>query len=961
MNARAAKVVISGARRPSFEFYGVRAEMPITGLKKRSQRRGLAVAQRLNYNPALMPFVSGSKLGPYEIVSPLGVGGMGEVYRARDKRLDRDAAIKVLPEAFADDAQRMARFEREAKVLASLSHPNIAVLYGFEESDKARALVMELVEGLTLAERIKRGPVALEEALPIAKQIAEALEYAHERGIIHRDLKPSNVKFTEDGQVKLLDFGLAKALEGETTEDESQNSPTLSAAATRAGVMLGTAAYMAPEQARGKRVDRRADVWAFGCVLYEMLTGRGAFGGETTSDILACVIRAEPDWALLGGSVPPRIRELVRRCLQKDPKQRLQAIGEARIALDGTITDSSHEAAISSQATQQTQSRWRRALPWSVAAAGVAAALVFGGLFLRNRQPEPHPVMRTSVLLPEPLAGVFSANPGSPIALSPEGSHLVFVGAPTGKLTQLYLRQLDQQTATPIPNTEEATQPFFSPDGQWVGFFADAKMRKVSLHGGPATVLCDALIPHGGSWVNDDTIIYAPNLGSGLMRISSAGGTPQTLTTPDAKQRELSHRWPLVLPGNKAVLFTIQLATQGSYDDAHIAVLSLQTGKWTRLIEGGSYARYVPSGHIVYAHAGSLLAAPFDLSTLRVTGPPAPAQEGVVTTAATSGGAEYDVAESGLFAYVPGSARPPERALVWVDRQGIGKELPAPMNTYVTPRISPDGKQLAVQILNGSGSQDIWIYEFARNTLTRFSFTEGAVPVWTPDGRKIIYRRRTPSFSLLSKLADGSGIEEKLLDKDFDDPGAAPFTVSPDGKTLLFGRHGPTAAVETDALSLDGSGKVQPFLQSPSNQTQARFSPDGHWVAYTSNESGRDEIYVQPFPATGGKWMISTEGGSYPLWAHNGREIFFRNEDKMVSVPVETQPAFKAGTPQTLFRGGGYLGVGSYLATGNYDVAPDGQHFLMIKEKDAPASSKEVSIVLHWADELKRIAPVPKK
>src|SRR5215472_6087740 len=907
-----------------------------------------------------MPVASGTKLGPYEIVALLGAGGMGEVYRARDKRLGRDVALKVLPETFARDAQRMARFEREAKVLASLNHPNIAALYGFEESNGANALVMELVEGPMLAERIRQGPLALEEALPIAKQMTEALEYAHERGIIHRDLKPSNVKLTADGQVKLLDFGLAKALEGEKTEEDLQTSPTLSAAATRAGVMLGTAAYMAPEQARGKRVDRRADIWAFGCVLYEMLTGRSTFSGETISDILAGVIRAEPDWSFLPGSIPPRIRELLRRCLQKDVRHRLQAIGEARIAIEQAMAGTPEAGVEAADRPIVPEPHWRHALPWIVAAAGLAAALVLGSLYLRNVQPEPHAVMRTSVLLPEPLGGVFSANPGAPIALSRDGSQLVFVGVPAGKSSQLYLRQLDQQTAAPIPNTEEATEPFFSPDGQWVGFFANGKMRKVSIHGGPGTPLCDAQIPHGASWITNEAIIYAPDLGSGLMRISPAGGAPQTLTKPNTKEKELSHRWPQILPGSKAVLFTIQLMTQASYDDARIAVLSLQTGKWQTLFDGGSYARYVPSGHIVYAHAGALMAVPFDLVNLQVMGPAAPAQEGVITTAATSGGAEYDIADSGLLAYVPGSARPPERALVWVDRQGIAKELPAPLNTYVTPRISPDGKLLAVQV-QSAGAQGVWIYEFARNTLSRLSFSEGALPVWTPDNRRVIYRRRTPSFSFLSKLADGSGSEEKLLESDFDDASAAPFSVSPDGKTLLFGRYGPTGIIGTYALSLEGGGKIQPLLQSSFNQGLAQFSPDGHWIAYTSNESGRDEIYVQTFPPTGGKWMISAEGGMYPLWARSGRELFFRKEDKMMSVLVETQPAFKSGTPRTLFQERGYLGVGNYLITGNYDVAPDGQHFLMIKEKEASSGSKELAIVLHWTDELKRIAPVASK
>jgi len=406
------------------------------------------------------------------------------------------------------------------------------------------------------------------------------------------------------------------------------------------------------------------------------------------------------------------------------------------------------------------------------------------------------------------------------------------------------------------------------------------------------------------------------------------------------------------------VLFTIQMLTQATYDDARIALLSVETGKWRTLLEGGSYARYVSSGHIVYVRGGTLMAVPFDLARLEVTGPPAPIQEGVITTSATSGGAEYDISESGLLVFVPGSAHPPDRSLVWVDRQGIGKELPAPLNSYYTPRISPDGKLVAVMLMNGP--QNIWIYDLGRNTLMRFSFGgSGAVPIWTPDGRKIIYRTRVPTFSIRSKQADGGGTEEVLLGKDFDDPSAAPSSLSPDGKTLLFGRHGTAGFFGIYALSLDGSGKLEPFLQSNFNQMQAQFSPDGHWVAYTSLESGRDEVYVQSYPGPGGKWIISTEGGNYPLWARSGREIFFRQEDRMMSAPVETWPTFKAGAPRMLFRGGGYLS--SYLELGNYDVAPDGQHFLMIKEKEASGDSKELSIVLQWTEELKRLAPANKR
>jgi len=869
---------------------------------------------------------------------------MGEVYRATDSRLARDVALKVLPDLFSRDTERMARFEREAKVLASLNHPHIAALYGLEESTTTRALVMELVEGPTLAQRIAQGPLPLDEALPIARQIAEALEFAHERGIIHRDLKPANVKLTADGQVKLLDFGLAKALEGDVTEDDPTNSPTLTSA-TRAGVLLGTAAYMSPEQARGKRVDRRADIWAFGCVLYEMLTGRHAFAGETISDILAGVIRAEPEWSAIPASVPPRIAQLLRRCLIKDPKQRLRDIGEARITIETALTQPEESIPVASAPPQRPS-----ASPWAITAAALVCAIALAALYWKATRPSPQPLVRASLLLDQPLYGVFAANAGSPVALSPDGSHLVFVGSPPGKAPQLFLRSLDRQDATPIPGTDDASQPFLSPDGQWVGFFANGKMLKVRVSGGLATVLCDAPIPHGAAWTADDTIILAPNIGSGLMRVSATGGTPQALTTPDSKAYELSHRWPQMLPGNNAVLFTIQRSTQASYDDARIAVFSLTTGKWRTLLDGGSYARYAPSGHIVYAHAGALIAVPFDLKTLQIVGPSFPAQNGVITTAATSGGAEYDIAASGLLAYVPGTARPPDLSLVWVDRLGNAKELPAPANAYFNPRLSPDGKLLALLIFNG-GPQDLWIYDLGRNTLMRLTFSSGTgMPLWMPDSRWLLYRTRVPDFSFREKLADGSGPEKILLGNDYDDRSAAPLSISPDGKTLLFGRRGPPRT-GFYSMALDGSGKIQPYLESAFVLENAQFSPDGHWVAYTSNESGRDEVYVQPFPGPGGKWMVSSGGASFPYWARNGREIFFRADDKMMAVPVEIQPTFKAGTPHLLFQSG------AYLAQGNYDVAPDGQHFLMIKENDAPASNKQLNIVLHWTEELKLRPP----
>lgn len=898
-----------------------------------------------------MAFPSGSRLGSYQIVAAIGAGGMGEVYRARDCRLDREVALKVLPEPFACDAERMVRFEREAKLLASLNHPNIAHIYGLEESSGRPALVMELVEGRELRERIKQPALTIEEALPLARQIAEALEYAHERGIIHRDLKPANVKLTPDGQVKLLDFGLAKALEPDAAGEDLQNSPTLSVAATRAGMLLGTAAYMSPEQARGKTADRRTDIWSFGCVLYEMLAGTSPFSGDTTSDTLASVLRAEPDWSMLPSTIPARIRELLQRCLQKDPKLRLQAIGEARIAIDAVIANVP-EITTDRSAPTVRPSRWRAILPWAVAFLAILLAAVLA--YLRPAA-EMRPVMQLSLALPKPMSGILDPNPGSPFAISPDGSQVAFSASDAGKPPQLFLLSLDQRTAVPLAGTENATQPFFSPDGQWIGFFSLGRLRKVSLHGGPAVDLADAPVPHGANWASDGSIIYAPNFGSGLMRVPAGGGAAQSLTTPNEKENEVSHRWPQVLPGGKAVLFTIQLTTQTTYDDARIAVLSLQTGKWHTLLDGGSYARYVPSNHIVFARAGSLIAAPFDLRRFEISGQPVPVIDGLVTTAVTSGGAEYDIAPTGLLAYVSGTARPPENSLVWVDRHGVGKKLTAPLNNYSHPRISPDGRLMAVQI-RGSGSSDIWVYDFARNTMTRLTFAgNNADPVWTADSKKVIYRSVKRAPSIQWRAADGSGSEDTILPLGLDAMASVPSSVSPNGTTLLYSRRGPAGVSLTYALSLDGRGTSRPYSQSASQMIDSEFSPDGQWVAYTSNESGREEVYVQPFPGPGGKWMISTGGGNSPRWSRNGHELFYVNGNKMMSVAVETKPTFKAATPELLFQNGSYIGIA------NYDIAPDGEHLLMVAtQEDENATPNQLNIVLNWTEELKRRAPAEK-
>jgi serine/threonine-protein kinase len=886
---------------------------------------------------------------------------MGEVYRALDTRLGRDVALKVLPEEFSHDAGRMARFEREAKVLASLNHPNIASIYGLEESNTTPALVMELVEGPTLAERIKRGSFPLDEVLPIAKQMAEGLEYAHECGIIHRDLKPSNVKLTPAGQVKILDFGLAKALEGETTQEASQNSPTLSAAATRAGVLLGTAAYMSPEQARGKRVDRRADIWAFGCVLYEMLTGRRAFSGETTSDILASVIRAEPDWSFLPASVPARIHELLRRCLQKDPKQRLQAIGDARITIQETLSGSSISEGVAGIMLPQVA---RRGMLWAVLTVGLLVGAISTGFIVR-RTPTAGPVGRFAFTFPSPGEAA-AATAGMPlsdfpaVAISPDGTEIAYM-AGHAQTTQIFLRLLDRLESQPLAGTDNATSPFFSPDGQWVGFFADGKLKKVSIHGGDPTTLCDTAINRNGTWGPDNTIIFAPAIFSGLMRVSAAGGSPEVLTTPDFSKGEISHRWPEILPGGRAVVFVIAGAKDiGFFSESKIAVERLDTHERKILPIQGSFPRYSPTGHLLFVSEGRVFAVGFDLNRLEVTGKPAPVLAGVKTSP-NSGAADYVVSKTGSLAYLSENASASDGNLVWEDRKGQVKKLPAPARIYVSPRISPDGQRVAVSIFSGSSlfRADVWLYEISHGTLTRLTFNEqSAEPVWSPDGKQIASARmRGAKPGILLKATDGSGTEETLVSGD--NFIQTPTSWSPDGKFLAYWTAGPETGADIWILPLKGERKPWPFLQTKFNEGEAKFSPDGRWVAYSSDESGRPEVYVQSFPAPGAKWQISTDGGGAPEWAGNGRELFYVSlAGKLMSVVVRTQPAFSTDKPRIIVDIPPFL-----LATfgPGYSVSSDGQRFLFVKANVEKGPPDEVRVVLNWTEELKQLMATGKQ
>jgi serine/threonine protein kinase/dipeptidyl aminopeptidase/acylaminoacyl peptidase len=906
-----------------------------------------------------MALAAGTKLGSYEVLSAIGAGGMGEVYQAHDTKLGRDVAIKVLPEAFAHDSERLSRFQREAKMLAALNHPNIATIHGLEQSGGTSYLVMELVSGETLAERLKAGPLGVEEALKIAVQIAEALEAAHEKSIIHRDLKPANVKVTPEGKVKVLDFGLAKAFAGDTATVDIGNSPTLSQAATMQGVILGTAAYMSPEQARGKAVNKATDIWAFGCVLYEMLTGKKAFDGEDVTEILAAVVKTEPNWNCLPETTPPAIRLLLRRCLRKDRRQRLQDATGVRIEIDDALAA---PASIESSSVATAAQGWQRLAVLAVAALGFLALGGGAAWYLKPSLPRPPSPAHVVVVLP-PGDQLVRTNP--PVEISSDGAQMAYAATRNG-VQQLFMRSMDDPEAKPIPGTDGAYNPFSSPDSQWIGFFAQGKMKKISIHGGVPVTLCDAGLSGGASWGTDDTIIFVPSGNSGLWRVSAAGGKPEVLTTPDLAKGEYSHRYPQVLPGGKGVLFT---AFKGfGWDESRVELLRLDTKERTVLVRGGQTGRYVPSGYLIYYRAGSLLSVPFDLGRLEVTkADPVTIAEGVRLSSGTDGAA-YSVSAAGTLAYVSASPRQFESRLVWVDRQGGVQPIPAPPRAYAYVSLSRDGKQVVVAI-NADTSQ-LWTYDLARGALTQLTSGQGSSysPVWTPDGKRVAYRsNKAGNWNLFWRPSDGSKPEERLTTSE---NAHTPYSFSPDGQLLSFSEINPTSGYDIWVLRLGdpsaaaaGSGQVlstgsgqarkaQLFLRTPFNETMARFSPDGRWLAYQSDESGGYEVSVQPYPGRGGKWRISAGGGTYPQWNPNGRELFYRNGDKMMAVDVTTSPSFSSGTPKMLFEG---------QDLSNWDVSPDGQRFLMIKPVEQQQAATQINVVLNWFEELKQKVPVGKK
>jgi serine/threonine-protein kinase len=884
----------------------------------------------------------GKSIAHYNVTDKIGEGGMGEVYKATDSKLNRSVALKVLPDSFANDFERLARFGREAEVLASLNHPNIAIIHGFEQGEGVRALVMELVEGEELADRIQRGALPVDEAVRLAAQIALALEDAHERGIVHRDLKPANVKITPEGRVKVLDFGLAKALEDDASAVDLSHSPTISLAATQAGMILGTAGYMSPEQAAAQPTDRRADIWSFGIILLEMLTGKRAFAGETVSHTLAAVLHGDPDLSGLPDDLPPRLRSLIERCLTKDPRRRLQAIGEARLVLEEYLADPASFSPVAAEPEERPASR----LPWLVAAVALVAALGMAMAFVGRGggADEATRQKRLNVhVSDEPL---FAAS-GASAVLSPDGRNLVLVvGA--GQDRSLWVRPVDQLTRTELPGTDVAYNPFISPDGQWIGFATPNELKKVSIAGGTPLSLTDVSRSRGASWGDDDMIVFATNPTSGLSRMPATGGAPEVLTTLDVEAGEVSHRWPHVLPGSRAALFTV-FTSDGV---PRLEALDLSSGERKILQQGGIDGRYVPSGHLVYANDGTLFAAPFDADNLELLGTPGPVVQGVNVNE----GADFSFSNDGTLVYIEGNAGTPTLDLVGVQRSGSFTALRADRQPFVEPRLSPDGKRLAVEILQG-GQADAWVLDLERQTSTRLTFDDGLdeVPVWSPDGIHIVFASdRHGRANLYRKRSDGSGEIDRLTESPADQ---YPSSWSADGRWILFSHTGPETGNDLYVLPVDESGSVgeaTPFLVTPFQEAEGAFSPDGRWIAYNSDESGRSEVFVRPFPSGGGKWQISADGGGRPRWARGGRELLYRKDNTVMVVDIEAAgEVFTAGAPRVLFQGPFQQVSVAGVTYADWDARGDGELFVMLRGEGNEIARDHVIFVTDWFDELR--------
>jgi len=902
-----------------------RAEALGTGLGIRDSGLGMSTEELI-----------GTQIGVYKVVSLLGAGGMGEVYRARDTKLGRDVAVKFLPRAFTTDPDRLARFEREARMLASLNHPHIGGIYGFEEYDGAPALVLELVEGRTLADRVAKGPLSLSESLGIAKQIADALDAAHERGIVHRDLKPANIKITPEGVVKVLDFGLAKVFAGESGLDLTQ-SPTVTVGGTRGGAILGTAAYMSPEQARGQAVDKRTDIWAFGCVLYEMLTGHVAFPGRTIPDILAGILEREPNWALLPAATLPAVRRMLERCLEKDSKRRVRDIGDAAIELSDAIA-----SPVKVREPRRPVPRWI----WGLASGLVVVGLSLGWTIAHLRQP---PVVenRTVRLTVNPPAGTeFGVDTGA--AISPDGQVLAFVTASSGN-TKLWIRPLNALSARELPGTDAATFPFWSPDGRSLGFFAAGKLKRIEVAGGLPTEICGVGSGRGGTWNEEGVILFSSVNNGPILRVPAKGGTPVPFTTVDTARGENSHRWPQFLPGGRRFLYFVRTASEENYG-VYLGSLDRPQEK-TPLLRSPTNAVYAhdrsnPFGHLLWVRDGTLMAQPFDVEQGQTTSEPLALAEGVGFGSASRLGA-VSASNDGTLVY--GGAATRRVQLTWLDREGKQVGTVGQPGEYIGLRISPDGKRVAF-----TRGGDAWQMEFARGIPTRVTFGGGVEPIWSRDSQRIAYWKGPPPPNLFFQSTNGTGEEKRLLE--------SPDTLrtqdwSRDGMFFLYSvsSNDPSSKTRFDlwVLPMTGGRKPFSFTSTPFQEVRGQFSPDGKWVAYTSDESRANEVYVQSFPAGGVKQGVSSKGGDWVRWRGDSREMFYIAADrKVMSVAVRPiSGSLELGTPQALFT----IPVAPTRSADNapytYDLMPDGQRFLAAAPVE-DAASPTMTVILNWQAEL---------
>ena len=869
----------------------------------------------------------GSRLGHYDVTALIGEGGMGQVYQATDTKLNRQVALKILPEAFAADPDRLARFQREAQVLASLNHPNIAQIHGLEDSEGTKALVLELVEGPTLADRISQGPIPIDEALPIAKQIAEALEAAHEAGVIHRDLKPANIKVKDDGTVKVLDFGLAKALDT-TPQGDPSLSPTLTAAATQMGVIMGTAAYMSPEQARGKPTDRRADIWSFGVVLFEMLTGQRAFAGEDVSVTLADVIRADLSWDTLPSDLQPGLATYLRRCLEKEPSQRIQAIGDVRLALEGafeTTTVSTSEAVTAQPALR------RQALPW---VAGLLLATITTGVGVWTlMRPAPQLVTRFPLL---PPAGVQLQ--GS-VRLAPDGQTVAFLGRSQGQ-SRVYVRALDQLEAVPVRGTEGLDSVLdFSPDGQWLlGSSGRLRLKRVPLVGGPADTIVEGSTPIGGAaWGPDDAIVHGST--EGLWLVSAAGGDRTALTT--LAEGEFFHAATEFLPNGRAVLFYTWTGQQ--LGTGQVEVYDFETGQ-RELLLPGTMPSFATTGHLIFWRDGSLWAVPFDADRLDLLGAPVRVVERV-STANLLGRANYALARNGTLVYLPGDAVT-NGTLGWVNREGV--MVTALVDGLDHPRLSPSGTRLAFRRVDAS----LWIRDLESGRERKL--TEGgggAYPTWTPDDVSVTFRGLDGvTNDLYGRPVDLSSQMDVILPTE---NLSVPGSWTPDGQTIIY--YAVNSRGDRDIWTLPVGGEPAPFFATEFNEKAPRLSLNGKWLAYVSDQAGVDRVYVQAFPEGGAVHTVSTGPGTEAVWSRDGRELFYRNGNQMWVVEVETDTEFVAGKSELLFDAPYLLEPNG---NPNYDVSVDGEQFLMVGPAGIADETAGFTIVQNWHEELKRLVPV---